>query len=108
MIRELHVYGSMTAVGQEAKRGAQHIGIGKELLHLAESRAMYHGCEQIAIISGIGVRGYYQKRGYELRGTYMMKDLTTATAWSDLYMILQIILVMTVVWEICEALCVLV
>ena len=30
----------------------------------------------MAIISGIGVRGYYAKRGYELKGSYMMKDLT--------------------------------
>jgi ELP3 family radical SAM enzyme/protein acetyltransferase len=105
MIRELHVYGSMTAVGQEAKRGAQHIGIGKELLRLAESRAMFHECDQIAIISGIGVRGYYQKRGYELRGTYMMKDLPTSTVWSDLYAALQLILVMTLIWELCKTMC---
>jgi ELP3 family radical SAM enzyme/protein acetyltransferase len=105
MIRELHVYGSMTAVGQEAKKGAQHMGIGKELLRLAESKAKKHGCDQIAIISGIGVRGYYQKRGYELRGTYMMKDLPLVTVWSDIYVILQFILLMFAVWELCEAMC---
>ncbi len=77
MIRELHVYGSMTAVGQEAKSGAQHMGIGKALLEEAEYIAKHnHKCTQIAVISGIGVRGYYKKRGYDLKGSYMMKDLT--------------------------------
>ncbi len=77
MIRELHVYGSMTAVGQEAKSGAQHMGIGKALLEEAEYIAKrQHKCTQMAVISGIGVRGYYKKRGYYLKGSYMMKDLT--------------------------------
>lgn len=76
MIRELHVYGSMTSVGQEAKSGAQHMGIGKALLAEAEHIAKrVHKCTQIAVISGIGVRGYYKKRGYDLKGSYMMKSL---------------------------------
>jgi ELP3 family radical SAM enzyme/protein acetyltransferase len=100
MIRELHVYGSMTAVGQEAKKGAQHIGIGKELLRLAESTARKHDCTQIAIISGIGVRGYYEKRGYELRGTYMMKDLHPSTTLKEVYVILRFILLMLAIWEL--------
>ncbi len=105
MIRELHVYGSMTAVGQESKKGAQHIGIGKELLRIAEATASKHGCTQIAIISGIGVRGYYEKRGYELRGTYMMKDIPSSSPWEDAYVFLQIILIIMAVWELCNRLC---
>jgi ELP3 family radical SAM enzyme/protein acetyltransferase len=77
MIRELHVYGSLKAVGTGAgaAAGAQHLGIGKTLLAMAENQAAAAGFEQMAVISGIGVRGYYAKRGYELRGTYMMKSL---------------------------------
>jgi ELP3 family radical SAM enzyme/protein acetyltransferase len=76
MIRELHVYGSLKAVGKGEKgSGAQHLGIGKTLLAMAEARAKAAGYEQMAVISGIGVRGYYQKNGYELRGSYMMKSL---------------------------------
>jgi ELP3 family radical SAM enzyme/protein acetyltransferase len=76
MIRELHVYGSLKAVGTGEKgNGAQHLGIGKTLLAMAEARAKAAGYEQMAVISGIGVRGYYQKNGYELRGSYMMKSL---------------------------------
>jgi elongator complex protein 3 len=103
MIRELHVYGAMTAVGQEAKKGAQHMGIGKELLRIAEAKARRHGCTQIAIISGIGVRGYYQKRGYELKGTYMMKNLPPVNY--ELFMALAALFVMIMTWQICALLC---
>lgn len=83
MIRELHVYGSMTAVGQEAKSGAQHMGIGKALLEKAEETATrYHMCTQMAVISGIGVRGYYTMRGYDLRGSYMMKNLPVVNSFT--------------------------
>jgi elongator complex protein 3 len=75
MIRELHVYGSLKAVGTEGPNGAQHLGIGRRLLATAEEIAVGHGYDQAAVISGIGVRGYYQKNGYELRGSYMMKSL---------------------------------
>jgi ELP3 family radical SAM enzyme/protein acetyltransferase len=80
MIRELHVYGNVKPVdstGSDQQTGAQHIGIGKRLLAYAEKLASANNCSKIAIISGIGVRDYYRKRGYELRGTYMMKDIVT-------------------------------
>jgi ELP3 family radical SAM enzyme/protein acetyltransferase len=75
MIRELHVYGSLKAVGTDGPNGAQHLGIGRRLLATAEEIAVHHGYEQMAVISGIGVRGYYQKNGYERKGSYMMKSL---------------------------------
>lgn len=80
MIRELHVYGSLKAVGSGGTggAGAQHMGIGRTLLTMAEEQAVAAGYKQMAVISGIGVRGYYQKNGYELRGTYMMKELPRA------------------------------
>ena len=30
---------------------------------------------RVAVISGIGVRDYYRKQGYVLKGTYMIKEL---------------------------------
>ena len=75
MIRELHVYGSVKKVGQQNKSGAQHFGIGKNLLNIAEQISFQHGKTKIAVISGIGVRDYYNKRGYILQGTYMIKVL---------------------------------
>lgn len=77
MIRELHVYGRVREVGHSSngKPTAQHLGLGKKLLAAAEELATRAGYEKMAIISGIGVRDYYRQRGYDLRGSYMMKDL---------------------------------
>lgn len=83
MIRELHVYGTVKPVGSTdsstpLKNSAQHLGIGTRLLSMAESMAYNNDYEKMAIISGVGVRDYYRKRGYELRGTYMVKELTNS------------------------------
>ncbi len=85
MIRELHVYGRVREVGQTAngKPTAQHLGLGKRLLAEAERLAAKAGHEKMAIISGIGVRDYYRQRGYDLRGTYMIKDLSNMSDASD-------------------------
>ena len=63
LIRELHVYGKMVPVH---KRGssAQHIGIGTLLLRKAELLATLKGYTKIAVISGVGARNYYRKKGY--------------------------------------------
>ncbi len=86
MVRELHVYGKVVAVGDtsEANAATQHLGIGKQLLQKAENIAASYGMTQVAVISGIGVRDYYRRRGYELQGTYMIKDIppsVPSTTW---------------------------
>lgn len=114
MIRELHVYGSLKAVGDATRGspGAQHLGIGRTLLHMAEERAAAAGFSKMAIISGIGVRGYYKKNGYELRGSYMMKpisepaslqpELSIITAqswrWEAMDMFWDLALLLSVYW----------
>ena len=76
MIRELHVYGRVKEVGSRGKtNGAQHLGIGKELLVRAEKIARENQYTKMAVISGIGVRDYYRKYGYEKTGSYMIKRL---------------------------------
>jgi ELP3 family radical SAM enzyme/protein acetyltransferase len=80
MVRELHVYGRVREVGSSGKPSAQHLGLGKKLLAIAEMTAVRHGYTQMAVISGIGVRDYYRQRGYELRGSYMMKQLPQPAA----------------------------
>lgn len=74
LIRELHVYGLMVPHNSD-KTKTQHIGFGKKLLKAAENIACDKGFKKIAVISGIGVREYYQKNGYYLDGTYMTKLL---------------------------------
>ncbi len=71
LIRELHVYGELVPVGS-AKR-VQHAGLGKKLMAKAEKIAQQHGYQKIAVISGIGVRNYYRRLGYRLKGSYMVK-----------------------------------
>jgi elongator complex protein 3 len=76
MIRELHVYGRVKEVGVKSEKSeAQHLGIGKLLLKKAEEISIRNGFSKIAVISGIGVRDYYRKRGYTLVGTYMVKKI---------------------------------
>ena len=76
LVRELHVYGSMVAPGEDAGESQwQHKGYGEELLGYAEERARDAGYEKIAVTSGIGVRDYYRKFGYEQEGAYMTKRL---------------------------------
>lgn len=64
LIRELHVYGDVSAVGELGR--SQHIGIGSRLLRDAERISIWNGCCSVVCIAGIGVREYYRKRGYTL------------------------------------------
>lgn len=74
LVRELHVYGSMVSVGHKAgEKQWQHKGYGEELLKEAEESAKGAGFDKLAIISGIGVRPYYRKLGFERDGPYMAK-----------------------------------
>jgi elongator complex protein 3 len=78
MIRELHVYGKITPVGATKKTGSQHYGFGKRMMAEAERIATEAGYTRISVISGIGVREFYQKLGYYEQSTYMMKDLVSS------------------------------
>jgi elongator complex protein 3 len=73
LIRELHVYGELMPVGGGKK--VQHAGLGKKLMAEAEKIARANGFEKIAVIAGVGARGYYRKLGYELENSYMVKLL---------------------------------
>jgi elongator complex protein 3 len=74
LIRELHTYGELIPVGSNEK-AVQHIGFGKRLMLEAEKLARVKGYKKMAIISGIGVREYYKKLGYQLEKSFMMKEL---------------------------------
>lgn len=76
LVRELHVYGSVVPLHVRDPRKFQHQGFGTLLMEEAERIAREeHGSKKIAVISGVGVRNYYARLGYELDGPYMSKWL---------------------------------
>lgn len=75
LIRELHVYGQLVAVGDSDNKASQHYGFGKRLVTAAEMISLNNGFNKVAIISGIGVKEYYKKLGYNKEGTYVTKKL---------------------------------
>jgi len=85
LIRELHVYGDTTAVSTYNNhihsRGCQHTGIGSGLLRLAEIKTMENCLYGIVVISGEGVKGYYEKKGYKEIDTFMVKDFKFWIVW---------------------------
>jgi elongator complex protein 3 len=87
IIREVHTYGQLHPLDNRGRIpvvSPQHKGLGKKLMEEAE-RIVYtefnrstkkeFGLKKIAVISGVGVRGYYKKLGYRLKDTYMVKSL---------------------------------
>lgn len=73
-IRELHVFGTATELGKKGE--VQHRGFGSRLLAEAERVARERlDAKHLLVISGIGVRDYYQKRGYRREGPYLGKML---------------------------------
>jgi elongator complex protein 3 len=95
IIRELHTYGRVATIssklpaqggsasGGKNQKVIQHTGLGKQLMDEAEKivkmefnkKICPERIRGIAVIAGIGVREYYKKLGYKLKGTYMIKDL---------------------------------
>ncbi len=66
IIREVHVYGSVVGIGKEEEGKAQHFGLGKKLIEKAEEITRENGIENLAVISAIGTREYYRKRGFDI------------------------------------------
>lgn len=78
LVRELHVYGKMIPVGERSSSEIviQHRSFGSKLLEAAERIAVEElDARKIAVISGVGVKKYYYKRGYEKDGPYVSKRL---------------------------------
>ena len=76
IIREVHVYGKVVGIDKESKEGeSQHLGLGKELVLLAEGISKKKGFKKISVISAIGTREYYKKLGYKRDDLYMFKRI---------------------------------
>jgi len=73
LVRELHVYGQSLAVGSTGEGAAQHAGLGASLMAHAERVAQERGYSRLAVIAALGTRPYYERLGYALGETYMVK-----------------------------------
>ncbi len=77
MIREVHVYGQAIDIGEVSSGKAQHAGLGTQLIERAAALAQEHGYDRLAVISAVGTRAYYRKRGFIDGVLYQMRTLTT-------------------------------
>lgn len=75
MIREVHVYGQSLELGESTPGRAQHLGLGKQLIERAAAIARDRGYSRLAVISAIGTREYYRKRGFEDAILYQIRKL---------------------------------
>lgn len=75
MIREVHVYGQSLSVGEESPGKAQHSGLGRLLIERAVVIAAERGYQQLAVISAVGTRDYYRKRGFIDGNLYQFREL---------------------------------
>ena len=76
IIREVKVFGREVPVGMREKKAWQHRGFGRKMMEEAERIAKEEwDVDRMVVISGVGVRNYYRKLGYERLGPYMAKKL---------------------------------
>lgn len=64
IIREIHVYGRAVQIGRKGKARPQHLGFGTRLIERAKEIALQASFKKLAVISGIGTREYYRKKGF--------------------------------------------
>lgn len=74
MIREVHVYGMATRVGEDGA-AAQHHGLGRRLIECACELAREAGYKRINVISAVGTREYYRMLGFHDHGLYQQRSL---------------------------------
>jgi len=75
LIREIKTFGELVPLS-EKKIAPQHKGLGKRLMKEAERIAVEEfNLHKIAVIAGVGVRGYFRRLGYRLNKSYMVKNV---------------------------------
>ncbi len=75
LIREVHVYGRVMSLDVDSSGESQHLGLGKKLIEKAEEITKKNNISSISVISAIGTREYYKKRGFEMGRLYMGKKI---------------------------------
>ena len=98
LIRELHVYGGVQKVNSQGE-SMQHKGFGKQMLNKAEEIAYINNLKGVVVISGIGVREYYEKLGYTLENHYMIKKFNIVSF--KLKILIITVLILTGIVNLC-------
>jgi elongator complex protein 3 len=75
MIREVHVYGRVAGIHEPSRGGAQHAGLGRQLVEEACARASAAGYHAINVISSVGTRNYYRSLGFVDGDLYQRRSL---------------------------------
>lgn len=75
MIREVHVYGSLVNIGKDSSGESQHLGLGKRMIEIAEDISRRNKFKKLSVISAIGTKEYYRKRGFDDMNLYMIKEI---------------------------------
>jgi elongator complex protein 3 len=75
IIREVHVYGQAVEIGDRESGRAQHSGLGARLIERAAAIASESGYSHLAVISAVGTRGYYRKRGFADGRLFQVREL---------------------------------
>ncbi|MCL5437282.1 MAG: tRNA uridine(34) 5-carboxymethylaminomethyl modification radical SAM/GNAT enzyme Elp3, partial [Candidatus Thermoplasmatota archaeon] len=74
-IRELKVFGRVVPVGEDSHQDWQHKGYGSRLVAQAEEISRNAGYGRIRVTSGVGVRDYYRRLGYDRDSFYLGKNI---------------------------------
>ena len=76
LIRELHVYGVHSGIGDTTTSGThcQHRGLGRQLVTKALELSRAAGYPAVSVISGVGVRDYYRRQGFTDYHTYLQYE----------------------------------
>ncbi|MGB5658088.1 MAG: tRNA uridine(34) 5-carboxymethylaminomethyl modification radical SAM/GNAT enzyme Elp3 [Thermoanaerobaculia bacterium] len=75
MIREVHVYGHLAAIGQRQGARSQHLGLGRRLIRRARKIATEKNYRNLAVISAVGTRPYYRRLGFSDGPLYQHLEL---------------------------------
>ena len=68
--------GKVVGIAEKSEGHSQHLGLGKNLVKIAEKISKKNNIREIAVISAIGTREYYKNLGFELKKMYMIKAIS--------------------------------
>lgn len=83
IIREIHVYGRVNNIGEQKDGHAQHLGLGTKLIEKAKEITKLHNLPKLTVISSVGTREYYRKKGFCDGGLYQLLNIDTINKDND-------------------------